>query len=104
MCWKCVGEGRDCKTCNSARGHTKEKKPPLELINRNSLALFKYYTFLKNYNIWPIEGGLSEQPAIFIKVIEYCDLVISKFNEIEAERETEKAKITAKQHGQKQHR
>jgi len=37
--------------------------------------LFRAYTWLKLHQIWPVSGGIIDQPAKFVAVVEYCDLV-----------------------------
>jgi len=45
--------------------------------------MFRAYTFLKNYKIFPAAGGLLKQGARFICSVEYMDLIFSKYEEIE---------------------
>ena len=101
LCYRCIGwaaESPDnkCKACND-KGATIQTKPTQDLITDDGLTLFEYYKFLKNYNIWPEDGGLSKQPAIFIKTIKYCDAVIAKFNMYKNDKDKATSELANKQ-------
>jgi len=68
-------------------------------VTNAGIELFKAYSMLKNYNVWPVDGGLVEQSAKFLKCVEWCDLVNSRHEDIEKaihERQKKQADLSAK--------
>jgi hypothetical protein len=53
---------------------------------------FEAYSFLKNYNLLPDDGGISNQPSKFLKAIKVCDVADSLYKKLEEEN---KAKVLA---------
>lgn len=51
---------------------------------------------LKNYNIWPVSGGYIDQPAKFLKVLDYCDRVKINLDHIQKDYDDAKNQIQNK--------
>ena len=62
---------------------------PEEYLTEKGRGVFEAYIWLKNYNIWPVTGGLQDQPARFLKVVKFCDAVGAIYAEKIAEKEKE---------------
>lgn len=39
--------------------------------------------FLKEHKIWPVQGGLIDQSAKFIKTIEFVDMIKQRYDEMD---------------------
>lgn len=102
MCWACLARSLDvkCPICKG-KGKLKQTKKPKELIINDGKSYFKQYIYLKNYKIWPHEGSLSKQDCKFLKILDYCDEIGYKFDEMEAEQKKAEEKLRAKQIGTK---
>lgn len=78
-CIKCLGDG--CKRCGE-RGYKERRVKPLEIVTEKGFSLFKAYKWCKNYNIFPISGGLINQSAKFVRAVEICDIIAVKYEKI----------------------
>jgi hypothetical protein len=84
-----MGEG--CTKCGY-RGYKEKRVKPLEYVSNEGFSLFSAYKWLKNYNILPIEGGLQNQSAKFVRTVEYCDIIASKMQSIKEKFKTAQGK------------
>lgn len=100
LCWNCLADdiGITCHICEGS-GKIEQKKKPKSLLNSDTRIYFKQYTYLKNYSIWPIEGGLNKQDSKFLKVLDYCDAVKNRHDEIKTEIDKTNATLRNKQLG-----
>lgn len=71
LCEVCLGEG--CDNCDHGKNFV--DKFVNDMIGADGTDLFKQYRFLKEYGVFPKAGGLNDQDAIFIRCVEYCDLI-----------------------------
>lgn len=61
---------------------------PNSTINNVGIGIFKAYRLYKEYNSFPISGGIYEQSAQFVNTLELCDKVdyiLSKEKQINAD-------------------
>jgi hypothetical protein len=49
--------------------------------------------FLKDYKIWPVNGGMIEQNAKFIRAIEFIDMIKQRYFEIEQKEQEVKQRL-----------
>ena len=68
---------------------------PEENLTKEGYGLFRAYTYLKNYNIWPNNGGLMRQSSKFIAAIDVIDGIKSKYDLFDAEEQRMKDKMNA---------
>ena len=59
--------------------------------------MFEAYKFLKEYQIFPVSGGLLKQASKFLACIKLCDLINFKYTEAKAEQEKAVAALKRKQ-------
>ena len=79
FCIHCFADG--CQRCGG-RGYREKRVAPLDLLTEPGTALFNAYRWLKNYNILPISAGLSNQSAKFVKMVEFCDIVVARMSKM----------------------
>jgi len=70
--------------------------------------LFSGYKWLKNYNLLPISKGLSKQTVKFVRMVEFCDIIVAKISkmgnnikEAEAQQAHKLLRLMDKKHGRK---
>ena len=104
LCWECVGDivgspsGETCQTCGRI-GLINLEKTPKSLSSKDGKTYFEQYIYLKNYKLWPNEGGLARQNSKFLKVVDYCDRIKYKLEEMRQHEEDVNRKLASKQHG-----
>lgn len=84
VCQDCLGEG--CQVCQGRKivHHT---TPPEEGLTDAGTDLFHSYTWMKNYSQSPLTGGMLQQPARFVKAVNFCDWVVSETNRLKKDHE-----------------
>lgn len=80
ICLECFGE--KCEKC-SGKGYTYYTQQPVS--NGRCLTLFKAFIWFKNYNLFPSPGTWIEQTAIFLKTIEFCELMNTRLIKMKEE-------------------
>jgi len=88
LCSMCLGTG--CLDCGG-RGHKKVNDRPLDIVTKEGDTLIKAYKWLKNYSIFPVDGGLQNQSAKFARAVEYCDIVNSSYHKLKEDLKSETA-------------
>ena len=95
ICHHCLGS--KCEKCK--KGYIEYKGNYKEHINEKARGLFKAYYFLKEYKVWPVNEGMINQNAKFIKTIEFVDMVKQRYNEIEQTEMEAKQRMARLKHG-----
>ena len=57
---------------------------------------FHAYSLFKNYKVLPESGGLHDQSAYFVRVLNFCDSVLGTLESIKAEKEKQAAELAKK--------
>lgn len=57
---------------------------PFNVLNQKGKGLFQSYIYLKEYKIWPVAGGLSNQSKLFLNAVELMDSITQKYQEWDA--------------------
>lgn len=84
VCPECLGEG--CQICGF-RKFVQHTKPPEEGLTDEGTDLFHSYVWMKNYNQSPLMGGMLQQPARFVKAVNFCDWAVSETNRLKKDQE-----------------
>lgn len=87
LCGQCLGD--KCDACNQ-NGWTFETTPPAKQLSTEGREIFQAYRLLKEYGAFPVPGAQSQQAAVFLEAVHYCDLVHSAYAEKKKREQDEK--------------
>ncbi len=89
-CEQCLGE--KCGACGET-GWVWETQRPTWRLSPGAGPLFQAYRLLKEYKVFPVEGGQMKQSAVFLAAIHYCDLVHTLYAEKKKKEQEQKDKV-----------
>ena len=66
------------------------------MITTDGVDLFEAYKTLKDYNIWPMEGGTMNQTSKFLHCVKWVDLINLKMTNIVEKEKKAKSDLISK--------